>query len=118
MTCVLVHGNPETDVIWDPLVRALAAQGVADVVRLSPPGFGAPLPADLDLEQVRIVQFQRQGLNLSEFIGFAHARMNANAHNDTMAQWQTLLDLTAPRAYYLNTSLPPVVATWSRAARD
>jgi len=39
MTVVLVHGNPETDAIWGPLVDAL---GRDDVVRLSPPGFGAP----------------------------------------------------------------------------
>lgn len=43
MTVVLVHGNPETDAIWGPLLDAL---GRTDVVRLSPPGFGAPLPAD------------------------------------------------------------------------
>jgi pimeloyl-ACP methyl ester carboxylesterase len=43
MTIVLVHGNPETDAIWTPLVDAL---GRDDVVRLSPPGFGAPLPDD------------------------------------------------------------------------
>jgi pimeloyl-ACP methyl ester carboxylesterase len=43
MTVVLVHGNPETDAIWDPLVDALRRD---DVVRLSPPGFGAPLPDD------------------------------------------------------------------------
>ncbi|KUI23307.1 alpha/beta hydrolase [Mycobacterium sp. GA-1285] len=43
MTIVLVHGNPETDAIWGPLVDAL---GRNDVVRLSPPGFGAPLPDD------------------------------------------------------------------------
>jgi pimeloyl-ACP methyl ester carboxylesterase len=43
MTVVLVHGNPETDALWGPLVDAL---GRDDVVRLSPPGFGAPLPAD------------------------------------------------------------------------
>jgi pimeloyl-ACP methyl ester carboxylesterase len=41
MTVVLVHGNPETYALWDPLVEAL---GRDDVVRLSPPGFGAPLP--------------------------------------------------------------------------
>jgi pimeloyl-ACP methyl ester carboxylesterase len=40
---VLVHGNPETEAIWNPLVDAL---GRDDVVRLSPPGFGAPLPDD------------------------------------------------------------------------
>jgi hypothetical protein len=41
MTVVLVRGNPETDAVWDPLVEAL---GRDDVVRLSRPGFGAPLP--------------------------------------------------------------------------
>jgi pimeloyl-ACP methyl ester carboxylesterase len=41
MTVVLVHGNPETAAIWEPLVHAL---GRDDVMRLSPPGFGAPLP--------------------------------------------------------------------------
>jgi pimeloyl-ACP methyl ester carboxylesterase len=43
MTVVLVHGNPETEAIWGPLVAAL---GREDVVRLSPPGFGALLPDD------------------------------------------------------------------------
>jgi len=43
MTLVLVHGNPETAALWDPLVDAL---GRDDVVRLSPPGFGSPLPDD------------------------------------------------------------------------
>jgi pimeloyl-ACP methyl ester carboxylesterase len=38
---VLVHGNPETAAIWGPLIEAL---GSADVVALSPPGFGAPVP--------------------------------------------------------------------------
>jgi pimeloyl-ACP methyl ester carboxylesterase len=41
MTVVLVHGNPETAAIWDPLIAAL---GRDDVVALSPPGFGAPTP--------------------------------------------------------------------------
>ncbi|MGE2719578.1 alpha/beta fold hydrolase [Mycolicibacterium celeriflavum] len=43
MTVVLVHGNPENDAIWGPLIDALRRD---DVVRLSPPGFGAPLPDD------------------------------------------------------------------------
>jgi len=38
---VFVHGNPETAAVWNPL---LAELGRDDVVRLSPPGFGAPLP--------------------------------------------------------------------------
>ena len=36
---VLVHGNPETPALWDPLVDSLER----DVIRLAPPGFGAPL---------------------------------------------------------------------------
>src|SRR4051812_11783582 len=43
MTVVLVHGNPETDAIWGPLISEL---GRDDVVCLSPPGFGAPVPSD------------------------------------------------------------------------
>lgn len=43
MTVVLVHGNPETEAIWGPLIDEL---GRDDVVTLSPPGFGAPLPKD------------------------------------------------------------------------
>ncbi|BBY32671.1 alpha/beta hydrolase [Mycolicibacter minnesotensis] len=41
MAVVLVHGNPESDSIWNPLAQALNRD---DIVRLSPPGFGAPLP--------------------------------------------------------------------------
>lgn len=42
---VLVHGNPETSAVWDLL---LAALGRVDVLRLSPPGFGAPLPPSFE----------------------------------------------------------------------
>ena len=45
---VLVHGNPETAAIWGPLTAALSAQGRTDVVMLSPPGFGAPVPEGFD----------------------------------------------------------------------
>ena len=41
MTVVLLHGNPETPVIWEPLVAAL---GRADVVTPQLPGFGCPVP--------------------------------------------------------------------------
>jgi pimeloyl-ACP methyl ester carboxylesterase len=44
VTVVLVHGNPETEAIWDLLSERLAARGRTDQVRLSPPGFGAPVP--------------------------------------------------------------------------
>jgi pimeloyl-ACP methyl ester carboxylesterase len=45
MTAVLVNGNPESSAIWGPLVAEL---GRPDVVRLSPPGFGAPVPAGFE----------------------------------------------------------------------
>ncbi len=42
MTVVFVHGNPETSAIWGPLI---AEPGRSDTLTLSPPGFGAPVPA-------------------------------------------------------------------------
>ena len=45
MTVVFVHGNPETSAVWGPLIDAL---GRDDIVTLSPPGFGAPLPDGFD----------------------------------------------------------------------
>lgn len=48
MPHVFVHGNPETEAIWWPLAEELRARGIDDVVLLSPPGFGAPVPAGWD----------------------------------------------------------------------
>ncbi|MGD9892488.1 MAG: alpha/beta fold hydrolase, partial [Dehalococcoidia bacterium] len=45
MPIVLIHGNPETAAIWDDLRQHL---GDAEVVSLSPPGFGAPVPEGFD----------------------------------------------------------------------
>jgi pimeloyl-ACP methyl ester carboxylesterase len=45
VTVVLVHGNPETAAVWGPLLAALdRAGGPRDLVCLSPPGWGAPVP--------------------------------------------------------------------------
>jgi len=41
MTVVLLHGNPETPIIWEPLVAEL---GRTDVVTPQLPGFGCPVP--------------------------------------------------------------------------
>lgn len=46
MTKVFVHGNPETSAVWRPLIESLNQRGVTDVVTLSPPGFGSPVPDD------------------------------------------------------------------------
>lgn len=45
MTLVLVHGVPETSAIWHAVLDEL---GRHDVVTLSPPGFGAPVPDGFD----------------------------------------------------------------------
>jgi pimeloyl-ACP methyl ester carboxylesterase len=41
MAVVLLHGNPETPIIWGPLVAAL---GRTDVITPQLPGFGCPVP--------------------------------------------------------------------------
>ena len=41
MAIVLLHGNPETPVIWEPLVAEL---GRDDVYTPQLPGFGCPIP--------------------------------------------------------------------------
>jgi pimeloyl-ACP methyl ester carboxylesterase len=47
MPTVFVHGNPETVAVWDLLIAELEDAGAArpGLIRLSPPGFGAPIPA-------------------------------------------------------------------------
>lgn len=47
-TVVLVHGNPETAALWGPLTEALVERGRTEVIALSPPGFGAPVPEGFD----------------------------------------------------------------------
>lgn len=44
MPIAFVHGNPETSLVWEPLVRELRAHAASEPVLLSPPGFGAPVP--------------------------------------------------------------------------
>jgi pimeloyl-ACP methyl ester carboxylesterase len=45
MTIVFVHGVPVTSAVWTPLISELPAAQRAQVIRLSPPGFGAAVPA-------------------------------------------------------------------------
>ncbi|WP_224391159.1 alpha/beta fold hydrolase [Pseudonocardia sp. ICBG1293] len=47
-TTVFVHGVPETSAIWTPVLAELAELGHHDVVRLSPPGFGAEVPTGFE----------------------------------------------------------------------
>lgn len=48
MPKVFVHGNPETAAIWQELTAALRERGVDEIICLSPPGFGAPVPDSWD----------------------------------------------------------------------
>jgi pimeloyl-ACP methyl ester carboxylesterase len=48
MAIVLLHGNPETPVIWEPLVAELGALGHGDVITPWLPGFGCATPAGFD----------------------------------------------------------------------
>jgi len=54
---VLVHGNPETSAIWEPLVAGLGRRGIEEVTTLSPPGFGAPLPHDFGARRLDYVRW-------------------------------------------------------------
>jgi pimeloyl-ACP methyl ester carboxylesterase len=51
MPKTFVHGNPETSAVWSVLFDELEAKGIDDLVALSPPGFGAPLPEGFEATQ-------------------------------------------------------------------
>lgn len=51
MTHVFVHGVPESEAVWWPLAAELRSRGIDDVVLLSPPGFGSPVPDGWDATQ-------------------------------------------------------------------
>ena len=57
MTKVFVHGNPESADIWSPLVELLQERRITDVVLLSPPGFGSPVPAGFTCTRREYVQW-------------------------------------------------------------
>jgi pimeloyl-ACP methyl ester carboxylesterase len=46
VTVVLVHGNPETEAVWGPMLTELERIAERKMVCLSPPGWGAPVPPD------------------------------------------------------------------------
>jgi len=46
-----VHGNPETSALWQVLFEELRVRGIDDLTALSPPGFGAPVPAGWEPSQ-------------------------------------------------------------------
>jgi pimeloyl-ACP methyl ester carboxylesterase len=54
MPAVFVHGNPETAAIWSLLIPELARD---DVITLSPPGFGAPVPPGFGATRIEYVDW-------------------------------------------------------------
>ncbi len=66
--------------------------------------------AKLSTEQVRVVQYKRRASSLMEIV------MGPNAHygNRTAISLERVVDLTAPRAYYLSTWLPAVLTNSKR----
>jgi pimeloyl-ACP methyl ester carboxylesterase len=44
VTIVLVHGNPEVAEIWGAMLAELDREPLDEIVPLSPPGFGGPVP--------------------------------------------------------------------------
>lgn len=95
MTKVLVHGNPETAAIWRPLIAALEQRGVFDVVTVSPPGFGAPLPAGFEATPAGYVEWLAGELTqiggtidlVGHDWGTGHVLGLAAAHPELIRSW-------------------------------
>ena len=61
--------------------------------------------------KVRVIQFQ-QPLSLLNLSGLSLG------HRGAQSELAALLELSAPRGYYLATSLPPLIASYSLMLRD
>ena len=94
MSVVLVHGNPETTAVWDPLRAALNRD---DVICLAPPGFGAPVPDgwSATVEDYRdwlIAELEAMGAPvdlMGHDWGGGHAVAVAMARPDLLRSWCT-----------------------------
>jgi len=98
-TVVLVHGNPETAAIWGPLTAALRERGHADVVALSPPGFGAPVPEGFDPTMDAYAEW---------LVGELEAIRSAGAEIDLLGH-----DWGAGHVYGALARRPDLVRTWT-----
>ncbi|MGO9789563.1 MAG: alpha/beta fold hydrolase [Solirubrobacteraceae bacterium] len=92
---VLVHGNPETDVVWDLLVERLVESGHDEPVCLSPPGFGAPVPGGFGATSAEYVAWLIAELEdigepvdlVGHDVGGAHAIGVAMSRPDLLRSW-------------------------------
>lgn len=75
MTAVFLHGNPETPVIWQPLLREL---GRADVVTPQLPGFGCPVPDGFTATKEAYVEWF---LGVAEGIAAEHGPIDMVGHD-------------------------------------
>ena len=66
--------------------------------------------ANLDKEDTQVIEYS-QPASLFGFFGLAHSQTQHS-------RLDTLLELSTPKAYYLATSLPPLVASWSMLLKD
>lgn len=95
MTKVFVHGNPESDAIWRPLVQALTERGVTDMLLLSPPGFGAPVPDGWDATAASYVEWLAGEIDaidgpvdlIGHDWGAGHVFGLLAAHGDKVRSW-------------------------------
>lgn len=75
MTAVFLHGNPETPVIWQPLLREL---GRDDVVAPQLPGFGCPVPDGFTATKEAYVEWF---LGVAEGIAGEHGPIDMVGHD-------------------------------------
>ncbi len=100
-TCVLIHGNPETAMVWDRLDHSLTRKGV-DVARLSPPGFGAALPDDFVPDAISYCAWLVDSL-----VELRAARPDGH-HIDVVGH-----DWGAGHVYRLAATRPELVRSWA-----
>lgn len=96
MTTVFVHGVPESADIWALLISELDARGVNDIVTLSPPGFGSPLPDGWEATPAAYVEWL--GGELEHFDG----PVNLVGH-----------DWGAGHVYGLAVTRPDLIRSWA-----
>jgi protease IV len=66
--------------------------------------------ASLDKEKTKVVKYKRP-VTLFDNLGYAEARHRASPLGASALDLATLLDFSAPRAWYLTTSLPAIVSS-------
>lgn len=89
---VLVHGNPENDAVWGPLLAELDRP---DAFLLSPPGFGVPIPTGFDLSATgyhlwlaeQLEAFERPVDLVGHDWGGAHTVQIAMTRPDLIRSW-------------------------------